>query len=261
MLKKIKNLYTSIFWSISRRMYLSIRNDSPSMQLDIAEKNILKHFLQTSKKEKKILFDIGANIGSWSNLAFKYDKNLSIFAFEPIKKTYVNLKNNLTNHGSKIKITNKAISNEVGEFDMYNFGENEGINSFFNNPFSDQDPKYTHTKIEKVLNQKIKIDINPIKNIAPGQSKLHYSPGIPIRMNVINPKKNEAFILTNKRIDRSPNYYYLSKNKNLKEAAKNLYKTLRKIKNKKFKSIAVEKIPNIGFGEAINDRLTRASKF
>ena len=32
-------------------------------------------------------------------------------------------------------------------------------------------------------------------------------------------------------------------------------------KKKKFKSIAVEKIPNIGFGEAINDRLIRASKF
>ena len=49
--------------------------------------------------------------------------------------------------------------------------------------------------------------------------------------------------------------------KNFKEAAKNLYKTLRMIKNKKFKSIAVEKIPNVGFGEAINDRLLRASKF
>ena len=47
---------------------------------------------------------------------------------------------------------------------------------------------------------------------------------------------------------------------NLKEAAKNLYKTLRIIKKNKFKSIAVEKISNIGFGEAINDRLIRASK-
>ena len=47
--------------------------------------------------------------------------------------------------------------------------------------------------------------------------------------------------------------------KDLKEAAKNLYKILRKIKNDNYKSIAVEKIPNIGFGEAINDRLKRAS--
>ena len=115
------------------------------------------------------------------------------------------------------------------------------------------------SKIEKVLNQKIKIDINPLKNVAPGQSKLHYSPGIPVRMNVIKPKKDEAFILINKRRDKSPNYYYLSKNKNLKEAAKNLYSCLRKIKNKGYKSIAIQKIKNIGIGKTINDRLYRAS--
>ena len=49
------------------------------------------------------------------------------------------------------------------------------------------------------------------------------------------------------------------KKKDLKEAAKNLYKVLRNIKNKDYKSIAVEKIPNYGFGEAINERLKRAS--
>ena len=115
------------------------------------------------------------------------------------------------------------------------------------------------SKIEKVLNQKIKIDINPLKNVAPGQSKLHYSPGIPIRMNVIKPKKDEAFILIKKKENKSPNYYYLSKNKNLKEAAKNLYSCLRKIKNKGYKSIAIQKIKNIGIGKTINDRLYRAS--
>ena len=115
------------------------------------------------------------------------------------------------------------------------------------------------SKIEKVLNQKIKIDINPLKNVAPGQSKLHYSPGIPVRMNIVKPKKNEAFILLKKRRDKSPNYYYLSKNKNLKEAAKNLYSCLRKIKNKGYKSIAIQKIKNIGIGKTINDRLYRAS--
>ena len=56
------------------------------------------------------------------------------------------------------------------------------------------------------------------------------------------------------------NYFYLSKNKNLKEAGKNLYKTLRNIKRLKFKKIAVEKIPNTGIGQTINDRLKRASK-
>ena len=100
-----------------------------------------------------------------------------------------------------------------------------------------------------------------IKNTTvPGQGKIHYSPDIPIRLNIKNPKKNEAYILIKKRKFSKKNFFYLCKNKNLKEAAKNLYKTLRTIKKNKFKSIAVEKIPNIGLGETINDRLIRASK-
>ena len=58
-----------------------------------------------------------------------------------------------------------------------------------------------------------------------------------------------------------PNSYFLSKNGNLREAAKNLYGTLRKIKKSQYKSIAVVKIPNKGLGKTINDRLLRASKF
>ena len=104
------------------------------------------------------------------------------------------------------------------------------------------------------------LQYNKIDKITvPGQSNLHYSPGIPIRLNILKPKFSEAFILIKKRKKTSKSYYYLSKTKNLKEAAKNLYKILRKIKNDNYKSIAVEKIPNIGFGEAINDRLKRAS--
>ena len=46
---------------------------------------------------------------------------------------------------------------------------------------------------------KIDNNINPRKKTAPGQSRLHYSPGIPLRMNVIKPKKYEAYILLNKK--------------------------------------------------------------
>ena len=116
-------------------------------------------------------------------------------------------------------------------------------------------------KIEKVLKKKINITIAPKKQIAPGQSCLHYSPGIPLKTNIKKPKKNEAFLLIKKRKITLNNYYYLSKNNNLNEAAKNLYSFLRKIKNQGYKSIAVEKIPDKGIGKVINDRLNRASKY
>ena len=116
-----------------------------------------------------------------------------------------------------------------------------------------------NSKINKVLNKNLKFHKTNNRIAVPGQSRLHYSPGIPIRLNVSKPKPYEAFILIKKRNKTFKNYYYLSKTKNLKQAGRNLYKTLRIIKNKKYKSIAVEQIPNIGFGETINDRLKRAS--
>ncbi len=116
-------------------------------------------------------------------------------------------------------------------------------------------------KIENVLNKKLLININTKKKLSPGLFPLHYSPGIPLRTNVKKPKQDEAYLLIKKRKSNLKNYYYLSKVKNMEEAAKNLYSTLRKIKNDGFKKIAVEKIPNKGLGKTINDRLKRASKY
>ena len=113
--------------------------------------------------------------------------------------------------------------------------------------------------INKALKSKLKFNKKVKKIIAPGQNKLHYSPGIPVRLNIATPNMNEAFILIKKRKFSGKNFYYLSKNNNLKEAAKNLYKTLRKIKNLKYKKINVVKIPNHNIGIAINDRLKKAS--
>jgi L-threonylcarbamoyladenylate synthase len=117
------------------------------------------------------------------------------------------------------------------------------------------------SKIQKTLGFKVDININPRNKITSGQSRLHYSPGIPLRMNIISPKNNEAFILINKRKTKLNNYFYISNKNDLNEAAKNLYSCLRKIKNQGYASIAVEKIPNKGLGITINDRLYRASKF
>ncbi len=115
--------------------------------------------------------------------------------------------------------------------------------------------------IERTLKKKVIINNNPSKVLSPGQLKLHYSPGIPIRLNAKNINKKEAYLSIIKMKQNKPNFYFLSKNGNLKEAAKNLYSTLRKIKKDKYKSIAVSKIPNKGLGKTINDRLKRASKF
>ena len=117
------------------------------------------------------------------------------------------------------------------------------------------------SSIQKVLKKNIKISNNKSKILSPGQFKLHYSPGIPIRLNVKKVKNREAYLSIKKMKINKSNFYFLSKKGDLKEAAKNLYSTLRKIKKDKYISIAVGRIPNKSFGKVINDRLKRASKF
>ena len=116
-------------------------------------------------------------------------------------------------------------------------------------------------KIEKILKKKVLIKTNLKKIISPGQFPLHYSPGIPLRINAKKPKSYEAFVLIKKRKISSKNYYYLSKKNDLNQSARNLYSLLRKIKKDEHKMIAVEKIENKGIGKTINDRLNRATKY
>ena len=117
----------------------------------------------------------------------------------------------------------------------------------------------TKEKIVKILNKTIKNKSFSKTFKAPGQLKLHYSPGIPVKMNRKYAEKNQAFVGFGKKFKEGKNQFNLSKNGNLNEVANNLYKTMRKIKKRNYKSIAVTKIPNIGIGRAINDRLKKAS--
>ena len=95
---------------------------------------------------------------------------------------------------------------------------------------------------------------------SPGMMKKHYSPGIPIFFKGKPSKLNHAFIVFGRKRENNQNYFNLSKKENLREAAANLYKILRKIKKRGYKKIFIDKIPNRGPGLAINDRLLKASK-
>ena len=94
---------------------------------------------------------------------------------------------------------------------------------------------------------------------APGMLKKHYSPVIPVIINGKPKNESHAYIVFGKKYKEINNYFNLSKKGNLKEAAANLYRIMRKIKKNGYKKIFVAKIPNIGPGVAINDRLRRAS--
>ncbi len=95
--------------------------------------------------------------------------------------------------------------------------------------------------------------------VAPGQFKKHYSPGIPVFLNQKKAKPNGAILVWG-RYKNAKNVFFLSKKSSLSEASRNLYILLRQAKEAGYQNISVTKIPNIGIGKAINDRLQRAAQ-
>jgi L-threonylcarbamoyladenylate synthase len=95
---------------------------------------------------------------------------------------------------------------------------------------------------------------------SPGRLALHYAPRAAVRLEVEAPRPGEAFLAFGPAPDR-PLCWSLSPERNLVEAAANLFALLRTADAAEPRAIAVAPIPAAGLGEAINDRLRRAAGY
>lgn len=99
---------------------------------------------------------------------------------------------------------------------------------------------------------------------APGQLISHYAPGKKVFLGVIEellqqyPIHRSGIITFQKDFD-SPFQFILSPSGNMEEAAQNLFEALRSFDKMPIDVILAERVPNIGLGRAINDRLQRAA--
>ncbi len=76
-----------------------------------------------------IVFDCGANIGSFTSLALS--KGSEVHAFEPIPDTYSLLEYHLRNHyGPRLHLNKLGLSNKKGVIDYYLFGPASGANGY-----------------------------------------------------------------------------------------------------------------------------------
>ena len=78
-------------------------------------------------QDDSTFFDIGGNIGWYSMAASKVKKNIDIYVFEPIKKTYDSLVDNLEiNNCNNVKSYNFGLSNREDEIVFYFYEEGSG---------------------------------------------------------------------------------------------------------------------------------------
>ncbi|MBT7557038.1 FkbM family methyltransferase [Candidatus Woesearchaeota archaeon] len=142
--------------------------------------------------EKKSFFDIGANIGWYSIMAAKSNRNILVNSFEPIPKTFASLKGNVKlNALPNISIHNFGFSDKEGEFDFYYYPEGSG-NASSANVTGRSDIEVVKCKV-KTLDEYVdenNIQIDFIKCDVEGAELLVFKGGI----NAI--KKNKPIIFS-----------------------------------------------------------------
>lgn len=124
-------------------------------------------------------------------------------------------------------------------------------------------------EIEKIVGNLI-ININDdSKPSSPGMLSRHYAPNTAIYLtNNVNSliksfsgKKIGLLLFKNKVLNnKNVEQEVLSESGDLNESAKNLYAALHRLDHKNLDLIIAERLPDIGLGKTINDRLQRAVK-
>ena len=104
--------------------------------------------------------------------------------------------------------------------------------------------------------------------IAPGSLPKHYSPRIPVELRAEPVSERElqesdskvAFLLLRKpSYGTASNIHWLSETGKLDGIASQLYAKLREVDTEEYEKIVAEEAQELGLGQAINDRLRRAS--
>ncbi len=99
-----------------------------------------------------------------------------------------------------------------------------------------------------------------VRPTSPGQLLSHYAPRCAVRLEVLEPKPDEALLAFGATVPQHNGLSInLSPTGNLTEAAANLFAALRRLDAAAPPRIAVMPIPQYGIGIAINDRLNRAA--
>jgi FkbM family methyltransferase len=127
-------------WRAARRAYCAARSDLPDDDISRNGEGRLQQDvvrLLAARQQPAVVFDVGANIGTWS-LSFLDARRalpspfpLKLHAFEPVPGTHVSLLGGLASHpdGACVTPVPMALSSRDGIANIYSAGANQGTNS------------------------------------------------------------------------------------------------------------------------------------
>ena len=107
---------------VAKTGYVLIKREYLSHLAHFNDTDVIGAYLLIGKKYDKdydlTFFDVGANTGQTTLRIKKFFPNSSVFVFEPINETFLELKKNVSTL-KNVRIYNKAIGNQTGTIEVF----------------------------------------------------------------------------------------------------------------------------------------------
>jgi len=238
-ISKLDNLLINLYWPGPLTLILKRKKESFIQPLLSNNSNLVGCRIPNHPIANKLLESLNFPLAAPSaNIATKISSTHPSHLSDELKKnTYI-----LEGGSSTLGLESTVIQTIKNEIKILRLGSIT---------IEELKDKFSHSKIT-VENFDLKL--------SPGNQKKHYSPNLPIRLNVLEVHKNESLLNFGRNNLKSLICEYnLSPNHDLNEASKNFFNYLYLIDKTECAGIAVAPIPNYGLGKTINDRLIRAS--
>ena len=122
-LKALVNPYFAMYVA-AKKFILTYEGFSYSFQKN-GEERLLDALADT---DVKTVFDVGANIGGWTEIASRKFTNAKVHSFEISQATFKALQQKHIDN-TRVFLNNFGLSDKKGEFEYKDYGENSGVNS------------------------------------------------------------------------------------------------------------------------------------
>ncbi len=146
---------TKLWKAISQSQFYHWYRDPVNYRKKQEETNFYKKLLKKHPSPNKLIFDVGANIGTKSKVFSGLAKK--VIAFEPSEKLYNRLLKSFKN--SNVEIYNCALGSKSGFLDLFIIEKNEAYNSLNKKHITETAIRRGITIIENVSQKKVKVEL------------------------------------------------------------------------------------------------------
>ena len=154
--------------SLCMQVFNKLENNGNCDFTSNGEENFLKSFISTHKEKEPVIFDVGANVGLYTEKILEHGKQVGcypqIHAFEPTNSCSEKLQQKFA-HNQNVKLNKFGVSDRLGKATIYYDTETSGLASLYQRDLEFYNIELSKQETIELLRLEDYINENSIRHI------------------------------------------------------------------------------------------------